>query len=203
MALMLLLNGSGWYFSSEGEGATMTDDQRMDSGIARVLVSEEQIQERVAQLGAELGEIYRDGCPILVGILTGAFVFMADLSRAMTCQLDVQFMAVSSYGASTQSSGVVKILKDLDTPIEGRDILIVEDIIDSGLTLAYLLDVLSRRGPKSIRVVTLLMKEREHHPNVQVDHCGFLIPDEFVVGYGLDVAGRYRNLSYVGVYDGS
>ncbi|MCO5175531.1 MAG: hypoxanthine phosphoribosyltransferase [Thermomicrobiales bacterium] len=181
----------------------MTDDQRLDSGIARVLVSEEQIQQRIAQLGAELGEIYRDSCPILVGILTGAFVFMADLSRAMPVQLDVQFMAVSSYGASTQSSGVVKILKDLDTSIEGRDILIVEDIIDSGLTLAYLLDVLSRRGPKSIRVVTLLMKERDHHRDVQVDHCGFLIPDEFVVGYGLDVAGRYRNLSYVGVYDGS
>ncbi len=181
----------------------MADDSNLFAGIARELVTEEQIRRRVGELGAELADVYRGRRPLLVGVLTGAFVFMADLSRAMQIPLDIEFMAVSSYGEATQTSGVVRILKDLDTPIEGRDVLIVEDIIDSGLTLAYLLDVLERRGPKSIRVVALLMKDRNFLAKVRVDYCGFTIPDEFVVGYGLDVANRYRNLRYVGVYDGS
>ncbi|HQX62998.1 MAG TPA: hypoxanthine phosphoribosyltransferase [Thermomicrobiales bacterium] len=178
----------------------MVDDSNLMAGISRELVSEDQIRQRVTELGAELAEIYRGRRPLLVGVLTGAFVFMADLCRAMQIPLDVEFMAVSSYGESTQTSGVVKILKDLDSPIEGRDLLIVEDIIDSGLTLAYLLDVLERRGPRDIKVVALLMKDREYLASVRVDYCGFTIPDEFVVGYGLDVSNRYRNLSFVGVY---
>lgn len=181
----------------------MADESNLYAGIARELVSEEQIQRRIAELGAELADLYRGRRPLLVGVLTGAFVFMADLCRAMQIPLDVEFMAVSSYGEATETSGVVKILKDLDHPIEGRDVLIVEDIIDSGLTLAYLLDVLERRGPNDIKVVALLMKDRKYLANVRVDYCGFTIPDEFVVGYGLDVANRYRNLPYVGVYDGS
>ncbi|HMM41535.1 MAG TPA: hypoxanthine phosphoribosyltransferase [Thermomicrobiales bacterium] len=181
----------------------MTDDSNLYAGIARELLSEQEIQRRVDELGAELADLYRGKRPLLVGVLTGAFVFMADLCRAMQIPLDVEFMAVSSYGEATETSGVVRILKDLDTPIEGRDVLIVEDIIDSGLTLHYLLDVLERRGPNDIKVVALLMKDRKYLAKVRVDYCGFTIPDEFVVGYGLDVANRYRNLRYVGVYDGS
>lgn len=181
----------------------MPGDVDLYSGIARELLTEEQIRRRVAELGVELSDAYRGRRPLLVGVLTGAFIFMADLCRSMQIPLDVEFMAVSSYGVATETSGVVRILKDLDTPIEGRDVLIVEDIIDSGLTLAYLLDVLERRGPRDIKVVALLMKERKHLANVRVDYCGFTIPDEFVVGYGLDVAKRYRNLRYVGVYDGT
>lgn len=168
-------------------------------GLDRVLVTEEQIQQRVRELGEELSATYGDSRPLLVGVLTGAFIFMADLARAMTIPLDVEFMAVSSYGLATETSGVVRIIKDLDTAIEGRDVLIVEDIVDSGLTLAYLLDVLQRRNPKSIRVVALLMKERKYLKNVRVDLCGFHIPDEFVAGYGLDARNRWRNLPYVAV----
>lgn len=181
----------------------MSDESNLYCGIARELISEEQIRRRVEELGAQLADHYRGRRPLLVGVLTGAFVFMADLCRAMQIPLDVEFMAVSSYGEATATTGVVRILKDLDSAIEGREVLIVEDIIDSGLTLAYLLDVFERRRPSDIRVVALLMKERKYLANVRVDYCGFTIPDEFVVGYGLDVANRYRNLRYVGVYDGT
>jgi hypoxanthine phosphoribosyltransferase len=139
--------------------------------------------------------------PLLVGVLNGAVAFMTDLMRAMTIPLEIDFMAVSSYGAATKSSGVVRILKDLDREIEGRRIVVVEDIVDSGLTLQYLLDVLQTRNPRDIRVVALLKKEKPDALEVPVDQIGFTIPDEFVIGYGLDYAGKYRNLPYVAVLD--
>lgn len=179
----------------------MSETERLElpDGVERVLLSEEQIQKRTRELGEELSEHYRGRKPLLVGVLTGAYVFMADLSRAMNIELDVEFMAVSSYGMATETSGVVRILKDLDTAIEGKDVLIVEDIIDSGLTLKYLLDVLQRRNPRDIRVVALLKKLRDDAVPVPVDYLGFEIPDEFVVGCGLDAGRRYRNLPYVAV----
>ena len=172
-----------------------------DTGIARVLIDQEAIQTRVAELAAELDARYADEPPLLVGVLTGAVSFMVDLMRAMSSPVEIDFMAVSSYGASTRSSGVVQILKDLSLPIEGRHLVIVEDIVDSGLTLHYLLEVLRTRNPASIRVVALLKKDKADAIEVQVDEIGFTIPDEFVVGYGLDYAGKYRNLPYVGVLD--
>lgn len=175
------------------------ESAKLPDGIERVLLSEAQIQARIGELGAELAEHYADRKPLLVGVLTGAYVFMADLCRAMDIALDVEFMAVSSYGLATQTSGVVRILKDLDTAIEGKDVLIVEDIIDSGLTLNYLLDVLRRRNPRDIRVVALLKKNRADAAPVQVDYLGFEIPDEFVVGCGLDAGRRFRNLPYVAI----
>ena len=178
---------------------TTDDSLTLPNGIERVLLSEAQVQERIRELAAELSAHYDDRRPLLVGVLTGAYVFMADLSRARTIELDVEFMAVSSYGLATQTSGVVRILKDLDTAIEGKEVLIVEDIIDSGLTLKYLLDVLRRRNPKDIRVVALLKKRRAEAEQVQVDYLGFEIPDEFVVGCGLDAGRRFRNLPYVAV----
>jgi hypoxanthine phosphoribosyltransferase len=178
----------------------MTEESlTLPDGIERVLLTEAQVQQRTREIGAELSAHYGTRKPLLVGVLTGAYVFMADLSRAMNIELDVEFMAVSSYGLATQTSGVVRILKDLDTAIEGKEVLIVEDIIDSGLTLNYLLDVLRRRNPKDIRVVALLKKARNDVPPVQVDYLGFEIPDEFVVGCGLDAGRRFRNLPYVAV----
>lgn len=177
----------------------VTASAALPDGIERVLLDEERIQARVRELGAEIAGHYADRQPLLVGVLTGAYVFMADLSRAMNIALDVEFMAVSSYGLATETSGVVRILKDLDTAIEGKEVLIVEDIIDSGLTLNYLLDVLRRRNPKDIRVVALLKKIRDDATPVQVDYLGFEIPDEFVVGCGLDAGRRFRNLPYVAV----
>lgn len=171
--------------------------------VARVLVTEEQIQTRIREIAAELDAIYADDPPLMVGVLTGAVTFMSDLMRAMTIPLTIDFMAVSSYGASTRTSGVVRILKDLNEDIRGRRLLVVEDIVDSGLTLRYLLDVLRRRDPLDIRVVALLKKEKATSEPVQVDRIGFTIPDEFVVGYGLDFAGKYRNLPYVAVLDAS
>lgn len=174
-----------------------------DAGIARILIDEATIHARIAELAAELDDRYANQPPLLVGVLTGAVTFMVDLMQAMTSAVEIDFMAVSSYGASTRSSGVVQILKDLSQPIGGRHVVIVEDIVDSGLTLQYLLEVLQTRGPASIRVVALLKKEKADAVAVQVDSVGFVIPDEFVVGYGLDYAGRYRNLTYVGVLDAS
>ncbi|HYI14098.1 MAG TPA: hypoxanthine phosphoribosyltransferase [Thermomicrobiales bacterium] len=178
---------------------TRRDSSTLPDGIERVLLTEDDIQARVRELGAELSAHYGCRQPLLVGVLTGAYVFMADLCRAMDIELDVEFMAVSSYGIATETSGVVRILKDLDTAIEGKEVLIVEDIIDSGLTLKYLLDVLRRRKPKDIRVVALLKKIRPDVPPLQVDYLGFEIPDEFVVGCGLDAGRRFRNLPYVAV----
>jgi hypoxanthine phosphoribosyltransferase len=174
-------------------------DIPLHRGLDRILIDEETLQARVRELGREISEYYGDRSPLLVGVLTGAFVFMADLARAMAMPLRVEFMAVSSYGQATQTSGVVRILKDLDRPIEGEHVLLVEDIIDSGLTLEYLIDVLQRRNPASLRLVALLRKNKPRSVPAQADWVGFEIPDEFVVGYGLDVAGRYRNLPFVAV----
>lgn len=174
-------------------------------GVVDILIDENTLQQRVTELGRELDSIYGDSSasdpPLLVGVLTGAVTFMTDLMRAMSSHVEIDFMAVSSYGASTQSSGVVRILKDLDHEISGRRVVVVEDIVDSGLTLQYLLDVLRRREPRDIRVVALLRKMKPGALKVQVDLLGFDIPDEFVVGYGLDFAGRYRNLPCVAVLD--
>lgn len=174
------------------------------TGVVDILIDEAELQAKVRALGQQLDALYPDSAadpPLLVGVLTGAVTFMTDLMRAMTSHVEIDFMAVSSYGASTRSSGVVRILKDLDHEIAGRRVVVVEDIVDSGLTLQYLLDVLQRREPKDIRVVALLRKVKPDAYDVQVDLVGFEIPDEFVVGYGLDFAGRYRNLPCVAILD--
>jgi hypoxanthine phosphoribosyltransferase len=184
----------------------MTDTNAIDiptdlksAGISHVLISEQQIQDTVAEMARELDVEYANDQPLVVCVLRGAVAFMADLVKAMSIPLEMDFMAISSYGASTKSSGVVRILKDLDEEISGRRLIVVEDIVDSGLTLQYLLDHLGRRNPKDIRVVALIKKDKPDAIEVQVDRVGFNVPDEFVVGYGLDYAGRYRNLPYIGV----
>ena len=174
---------------------------RKDAGVREILVTDAQVQSMVAEMASELDLIYAGETPLMVGVLTGAVTFMADLMRAMSVPVIIDFMAVSSYGDATSTSGVVRILKDLNQDIEGRHVLVVEDIVDSGLTLQYLLDVLKRRNPASLRVVALLKKDKPGSVEVQVDRIGFTIPDEFVVGYGLDYAGRYRNLPYIGILD--
>lgn len=172
----------------------------MDQDIAKVLISAQQIQTRVHELGAQIAADYTpEDDLLLVGVLKGCVMFMVDLARAINLPLSVDFIAVASYGASTASSGVVRLLKDLDTDIAGRNLLIVEDIIDSGLTLDYLRSQLLRRNPKSMRICTLLNKPERRKADVTVDYLGFDIPNEFVVGYGLDFDERYRNLPYVGV----
>jgi hypoxanthine phosphoribosyltransferase len=175
--------------------------KRKDKGVDRILIDAGAVQQRVRELAAELDKIYVHDTPLLVGVLNGAITFMTDLMREMDAELKVDFMAVSSYGDDVTSSGAVRILKDLNENIEGRHVLIVEDIIDSGLTLKYLLDVLRRRNPADIKVVALLRKPKAEALAVQADLVGFDIPDEFVIGYGLDYAGRYRNLPYIGVLD--
>ena len=172
-------------------------------GVARILISEREIQDEIAAMAAELDIEYRDDTPLMIGVLTGAVAFMVDLMKAMTIPLQIDFMAISSYGAATKSSGVVRILKDLNEEIEGRRVIVVEDIVDSGLTLQYLLEMLKARQPQDIRVVALLKKEKPDAIAVQTDRVGFHIPDEFVIGYGLDYAGQYRNLPYVAVLDPS
>ena len=184
-------------------GERVTSGEPRAKGIARVLVDERALQGRIADLARELDAYYGDDTPLLIGVLNGAVTFMTDLMRAMTIPVNIDFMAVSSYGQSTKTSGIVRILKDLNEQIEGRRVLVVEDIVDSGLTLQYLLDVLQRRNPAEIRVVALLKKDKPDAAPVRVDQVGFAIPDEFVVGYGLDFAGRYRNLPYVAVLDES
>jgi hypoxanthine phosphoribosyltransferase len=167
--------------------------------IARPLVTAEQIRIRIAELALEIDEFYRENPPLLIGVLKGAVPFMADLSRAMQLEAQQDWMAVSSYGSGTISSGVVRILKDLDTDVAGRDLLIVEDIIDSGLTLSWLTANLKARGAKSLEIVALLRKPEAAKVNVDVRWVGFEIPNEFVVGYGLDYDERYRNLEGIGV----
>lgn len=181
----------------------MTSTEPRATGVARILIDEDVIRLRISEIARELDDEYGESTPLLVGVLNGAITFMTDLMRAMTVPLEVDFMAVSSYGAATQSSGVVRILKDLDQEIEGRRIIVVEDIVDSGLTLQYLLDNLERRNPADIAVVALLKKDKPDAIQVQVDKVGFAIPDEFVIGFGLDYAGKYRNLPYVAVLDPS
>ncbi|RJE83586.1 hypoxanthine phosphoribosyltransferase [Paenibacillus sp. 1011MAR3C5] len=171
----------------------------MQNDIKEVLYSEEQIDAKVRELGAKLSADYEGRNPLVICVLKGAFIFMSDLVKTITVPLEIDFMAVSSYGASTKSSGVVKIIKDLDVSVEGRDVLIVEDIIDSGLTLSYLIDVLERRGSKSVTVVTLFDKPARRTVSLEPNYKGFTLPDEFVVGYGLDYAEKYRNLPYIGI----
>jgi len=171
------------------------------NGVARILIPEADLQTTIGAIAKELDREYADDVPLMVGVLTGAVSFMADLMKAMTIPLTVDFMAISSYGAATKSSGVVRILKDLNEEITGRRIIIIEDIVDSGLTLQYLLDMLRTRQPRDIRVVALLKKDKPDAIPVQVDRVGFHIPDEFVIGYGLDYAGQYRNLPYVAILD--
>lgn len=171
----------------------------MDPDIDHILISEADLQTKVRELGARLAREYAGKTPILVGVLNGAIVFIADLARACPIPLSIDFMAVSSYGNSTRTSGVVRILKDLDRDIQGRHVLIVEDIVDSGLTLAYLIEHLQARQPASLRVCALLDKRDRREAGVQIDYVGFQAPDKFVVGYGLDFRDLYRNLPYVGV----
>lgn len=168
--------------------------------IDAVLVTEDQIKARTAELAAEVGEKYRniDDDLVLIGVLKGAVMFMTDFARALPIPSQLEFMAVSSYGSATSSSGVVRILKDLDRDIADRDVLIVEDIIDSGLTLSWLMKNLATRSPRSLEVCTLLRKPEAVRSPVDVAHVGFDIPNEFVVGYGLDYAERYRNLPFIG-----
>lgn len=169
--------------------------------ISRALVSAEQIQERLAAMGAQITDDYRGKDLLLVAVLKGAFMVMADLSRHIALPVDMDFMAVSSYGESTRTSGVVRILKDLDREISGRHVLIVEDIIDSGLTLQYLRRNLEVRHPASLEIATLLLKTGIQVVPVQVRYVGFEIPADFVIGYGLDYLGKYRNLPYVAIME--
>ncbi len=163
------------------------------------LFTAEQIQARISELGAEIARDYEGRNPLLICVLKGACVFFSDLVRAIDMKLGVEFMAISSYGASTRTSGEVKIVKDLDVPIEGRDILIVEDIVDTGLTLSYLFANLRTRGARSVKLAALLDKWERRQREVPIDYLGFKIPDAFVVGYGLDFAERYRNLPYIAI----
>lgn len=167
--------------------------------IKEVLYSEEDIAKVTKDLGAVLTEEYKDKYPLVIGILKGAVMFMTDLSRAMDCDLELDFMDVSSYGAGMESSGDVKIIKDLDTTVEGRDVLIVEDIIDTGRTLSYLIEIFRYRKAKSIKIVTLLDKKERRAVDLEADWVGIEVPNEFVVGYGLDYIERHRNLPYIGV----
>lgn len=167
--------------------------------IKEVLYSEEDIAKVTKDLGAVLTEEYKDKYPLVIGILKGAVMFMTDLSRAMDCDLELDFMDVSSYGAGMESSGDVKIIKDLDTTVEGRNVLIVEDIIDTGRTLSYLIEIFRYRKAKSIKIVTLLDKKERRAVDLEADWVGIEVPNEFVVGYGLDYIERHRNLPYIGV----
>jgi hypoxanthine phosphoribosyltransferase len=171
--------------------------------IAEVLVSEQALRERVAELGAELSRDYAQSDLLLIGVLKGAVFFMADLIRTLTVECEIDFMAVSSYGNSTDSSGVVRILKDLDASIEGRHVVVIEDIVDSGLTLSYLMRNLEARNPASVEVCALLTKPDRRVADIECRYVGFEIPNRFAIGYGLDYAERYRNLPYVAALDES
>jgi hypoxanthine phosphoribosyltransferase len=171
-----------------------------DPDLGRVLVDADEVQQRVAQLGKEITSDFAEEPPLLVGVLKGAFMFMADLSRSIDLPVEFDFMAVSSYGSATRTSGVVRIVKDLDIDLTGRRVLIVEDIVDSGLTLSYLRKNLLARGPASLDVCALLVKEGLQRNDPDLRYTGFRIPPVFVVGYGLDAAERYRNLPYIVEY---
>jgi hypoxanthine phosphoribosyltransferase len=171
----------------------------LTAAVEEVLIDEETLQGRIRELGAEITDDYRGRDLLLVGVLKGAIFFMADLMRAIEVPCEVDFMAISSYGAGVDSSGVVRILKDLDISVEGRNVLVVEDIIDSGLTLSYLLRNLEAREPDSLETCALLTKPERRQNDVHCRYVGFEIPNRFVIGYGLDFAERYRNLPYVGV----
>jgi hypoxanthine phosphoribosyltransferase len=164
-----------------------------------LLITGEQIQTRIAEMGAEVARDYAGRNPLLIGVLKGAFVFLSDLVRAIDARVSMEFIAISSYGEGTRSSGEVRIVKDLDVAVEGRDIIVVEDIVDTGLTLTYLLANLESRGAASVKLAALLNKHERRLREVKIDYLGFDIPDAFVVGYGLDFAERYRNLPYIAV----
>ena len=170
--------------------------------LGEIVVSEEQLQSRIRELGKEIAADYADEPPLLVGVLKGAFMFMSDLAREVELECEVDFMAVSSYGSATKTSGIVRIVKDLDVDISDRHVLIVEDIVDSGLTLSYLRRTLAARGTASLEVCALLVREGLQKTDDELRYVGFRIPPKFVVGYGLDFAERYRNLPYVCVFDG-
>jgi hypoxanthine phosphoribosyltransferase len=171
----------------------------MNNDIQQILINEEALQAKIGELGQVVSKDYKDKNPLVICILKGAALFMSDLVKRMDIHLEMDFMAVSSYGSSTESSGEVRIIKDLDASVEGRHILIVEDIIDTGLTLNYLLDLLHRRKAASVKIVTLLDKPHHRKVNLYPDYHGFEVPDAFVVGYGLDYAEHYRNLPFVGI----
>jgi hypoxanthine phosphoribosyltransferase len=173
----------------------------LEAAVGEILIDRETLAARVAELGAEVSADYEGRDLLLIGVLKGAVFFMADLMRHLTVPCEVDFMAISSYGDATDSSGIVRILKDLDINIEGRHVLVVEDIIDSGLTLSYLIRNLESREPATLEVCALLTKPTRREIDVPVRYVGFEIPNKFVVGYGLDFAERYRNLPYVGVLD--
>lgn len=168
----------------------------------RELVSEKAVDERIVELGKQISKDYEGKQVHLICVLKGGVFFMCELAKRISVPVSMDFMSVSSYGGDTKSSGVVKIVKDLDEAIEGKDVLIVEDIIDSGRTLYYLIDILKKRNPKSVHLCTLLDKPERRVKDVKVDYVGFNIPDEFVVGYGLDYAQKYRNLPFIGVVEG-
>ena len=171
----------------------------MRHAIHKTLISEEQIQKRIVELGLQISNDYRGKELLMISVLKGSVVFMADLMRAISIPVRIDFMSVSSYGSGVKTTGVVKIIKDLDIPLAGYELLIVEDILDSGKTLSYLREILESRGPNSIRIVTLLDKPERREVDVKPDYLGFVVPDEFVVGYGLDYDEHYRNLPYVAV----
>lgn len=175
------------------------DNNSMKNDMLKVLISEEEIENRIKQMGKEITEKFADKSPMFVGILKGSFIFMADLLREVDIKCSMDFMAVSSYGNGTTTTGAVKIIKDLNQDIAGKDIIIVEDILDSGVTLSYLVDYLNNRKPASITLVTLLDKPARRKSKIKADISGFEVPDDFVVGFGLDFAEEYRNLPYVGV----
>ena len=170
----------------------------MINSVEKVMISEEKIAEIVSDLGAKISEDYKDKNLLMVSVLKGSVIFMSDLMRKLTIPCRIDFMAVSSYNGGTKSSGEVKIIKDLDKPIEGYDLLVVEDVLDSGLTLDYILKLLKSRNPKSIKICTLLDKPQRRKVNITADYSGFEIPDEFIVGYGLDYDEKYRNLPFIG-----
>ncbi|GEB78164.1 hypoxanthine phosphoribosyltransferase [Sporolactobacillus inulinus] len=171
----------------------------MKDDVKEILITEREIQEKVSEFGVMLSEEYGQSFPLVIGVLKGALPFMADLIKKITVPIEIDFMDVSSYGNSTVSSGEVKILKDLDTSVENRDILIIEDIIDSGLTLSYLVELFKTRKAKSIKIVTLLDKPSGRKAKIAPDLSGFTVPNAFLVGYGLDYAEKYRNLPFIGV----
>ena len=183
-------------------GLTAQEDANQDPALGSVVVSSDDLARRVGELGAEITADYADRAPLLVGVLKGAAMFMSDLSRAIALPVEFDFMAVSSYGSATRTSGVVRILKDLDLDLSDRDVIIVEDIVDSGLTLAYLRKNLAARHPRSLEVCALLVKDGLQRSDLDLRYVGFRIPPAFVVGYGLDVAERYRNLDAVREYLG-
>ncbi len=171
----------------------------MRKDIEKIIITEDELQKKIKELGKKIAEDFNGKCPIVVGILKGGVVFMCDLVRAMNIPLQLEFLSVSSYGSSTQSSGIVKIRKDIDTDIFDRHVIIVEDIVDTGLTLKYIYDYFNKHKPKSLHICTLLDKPEAHKTDLKVDYVGFQVGNEFVVGYGLDYAEKYRNLPYIGI----